>query len=88
MEDVCVVVVRTKDVFVSSRQWPEQYVCEYQIFDTEKRFYSVAVITSGSDCYLSPRYIFIPGDPGSIPGKTFRFAHLWLKILIFLCLSG
>ena len=39
----------------------------------QKRFYSVAVITSGSD-----RHHFggvgHPGDPGSIPGRTFPFA--------------
>ena len=39
----------------------------------ELRFYSVAVITSGSDRHhLSG--VGHPGDPGSIPGKTFPFA--------------
>ena len=39
---------------------------------SEKRFYSVAVITSGSDrhhlCGVGH-----PGDPGSIPGRTSSF---------------
>jgi hypothetical protein len=42
------------------------------IYSKMRRFYSVAVITSGSD-----RHHFCgvghPGDPGSIPGKTFPF---------------
>jgi hypothetical protein len=38
-----------------------------------QRFYSVAVITSGSDRHYSCN-VGHPGDPGSIPGKTFPFA--------------
>jgi hypothetical protein len=37
------------------------------------RFYSVAVITSGSDQHYI-RNVGHPGDPGSIPGKTYPFA--------------
>ena len=40
-----------------------------------KRFYSVAVITSGSDRHHISG-VGHPGDPGSIPGRTFRFARL------------
>jgi hypothetical protein len=36
-------------------------------------FYSVAVITSGSDRHYSCN-VGHPGDPGSIPGKTYPFA--------------
>ena len=41
------------------------------------RFYSVAVITSGSDFSyippgIQPEYNPSPGDPGSIPGKTYK----------------
>jgi hypothetical protein len=53
------------------------------------RFYSVAVITSGSDPSSSLRACLdCPGDPGSIPGRTYEHAvhcnHLFLSILIIL----
>ena len=49
------------------------------------RFYSVAVITSGSDASSSSRRAYpSPGDPGSIPGKTYRFAADLYFTLVFL----
>ena len=52
----------------------------------QKRFYSVAVITSGSD-----RHHFggvgHPGDPGSIPGRTFPFAEYRLAIWLLFQLA-
>ena len=37
------------------------------------RFYSVAVITSGSDpSFFTEACLDCPGDPGSIPGRTYK----------------
>jgi hypothetical protein len=45
----------------------------FNAFKLQIWFYSVAVITSGSDRHYS-RNVGHPGDPGSIPGKTLPFA--------------
>jgi hypothetical protein len=58
-----------------------------------KRFYSVAVITSGSDfpCVhtrnpTGPKGIIAsPGDPGSIPGRTYCFAVILYIVPVFFC---
>jgi hypothetical protein len=48
-------------------------------------FYSVAVITSGSDSLVPQKTCLdFPGDPGSIPGKTYRFACDLYKFFVFL----
>ena len=53
------------------------------------RFYSVAVITSGSDASSSSRRAYpSPGDPGSIPGKTYCFASdLYITFVFLLIFS-
>jgi hypothetical protein len=56
--------VARQDNYVRSRQ------------TIQKRFYSVAVITSGSDRHQHHVDVGHPGDPGSIPGKTYGFGLL------------
>ena len=54
-----------------------------------QRLCSVAVITSGSDASSSSRRAYpSPGDPGSIPGKTYCFASdLYITFVFLLIFS-